>query len=84
MDMETAKLFYNGRSQAVRLPKNCRFEGSEVCVKKVGDIVMLYPPEKAKELFYSSLGKLSDDVYEAILEDRTNDVEGMPRESMWD
>ncbi len=39
--METAKLFINGRSQAVRLPKACRFEGNEVYVKKVAEGVLL-------------------------------------------
>jgi antitoxin VapB len=39
--METAKLFMNGKSQAVRLPKNCRLEGEEVYVKKIGNIVIL-------------------------------------------
>ena len=33
--MMTAKLFENGRSQAVRLPKECRFSGDEVSVSKV-------------------------------------------------
>ena len=39
--METAKLFENGRSQAVRLPKKFRFTGEEVFVRKVGHVVML-------------------------------------------
>lgn len=39
----TAKLFMHGRSQAVRLPKEFRFEGSEVKVSKVGDKVILEP-----------------------------------------
>ena len=39
--MMTAKLFENGRSQAVRLPKECRFSGDEVAVNKIGDIVIL-------------------------------------------
>lgn len=41
----TAKLFKHGRSQAVRLPKEFRFEGSEVRVTKVGDRVILEPME---------------------------------------
>ncbi len=41
--MLTAKLFENGKSQAVRLPKECRFEGTEVSVNKIGDVVMLFP-----------------------------------------
>lgn len=39
----TAKLFMHGRSQAVRLPKEFRFEGTEVRVTKVGDKVILEP-----------------------------------------
>ena len=42
----TAKLFMHGRSQAVRLPKEYRFEGEEVRVSKVGDKVILEPLEK--------------------------------------
>lgn len=41
--MQTAKLFINGRSQAVRLPKDFRFEGNEVFIKRVGDAVVLLP-----------------------------------------
>ena len=41
--MMTAKLFENGRSQAVRLPKECQFAGDEVAVNKIGDIVILMP-----------------------------------------
>ena len=43
----TAKLFMHGRSQAVRLPKEFRFEGAEVRVSKVGDKVILEPLKKA-------------------------------------
>ena len=39
----TAKLFTHGRSQAVRLPKGFRFEGTEVRVTKIGDKVILEP-----------------------------------------
>jgi len=41
-----AKLFKNGRSQAVRLPKQFRFEGKEVRIKKEGNRVILEPLEK--------------------------------------
>jgi antitoxin VapB len=43
----TAKLFMHRRSQAVRLPKEYRFEGEEVRVSKVGDKVILEPLEKS-------------------------------------
>jgi antitoxin VapB len=42
----TAKLFMHGDSQAVRLPKECWFDGTEVRVSKVGDKVVLEPLEK--------------------------------------
>jgi antitoxin VapB len=41
--MDTAKLFSSGRSQAVRLPKDYRFQGSEVAVKHFGNGVLLLP-----------------------------------------
>ena len=44
--MDTAKLFINGRSQAVRLPKAYRFEGKEVYVKKVSEGGLLLPKDK--------------------------------------
>ncbi|MBI5782829.1 MAG: AbrB/MazE/SpoVT family DNA-binding domain-containing protein [Gammaproteobacteria bacterium] len=49
--MHTAKLFANGKSQAVRLPKEFRFEGNEVVVKRLGSAVLLFPARyNAKEL----------------------------------
>jgi len=41
--MDTARLFRSGRSQAVRLPKDYRFVGSEVAVKHFGNGVLLLP-----------------------------------------
>jgi len=43
----TAKLFQNGRSQAVRLPKEFRLPGSEVSIRKEGDLVILEPLKRA-------------------------------------
>jgi len=49
--MQTAKLFANGKSQAVRLPKEFRFEGNEVVVKRLGSAVLLFPSRyNAREL----------------------------------
>jgi antitoxin VapB len=45
--METAKLFVNGRSQAVRLPKAYRFEGKEVYIKKTAQGVLLLPKNRS-------------------------------------
>ncbi len=47
--LQTAKLFKNGRSQAVRLPKEFRFEGSEVYVRRQGKSVVLTPKSPPKE-----------------------------------
>jgi antitoxin VapB len=62
--MDTAKLFTNGRSQAVRLPKNCRFEGSEVYVKKYGSMVLLVPKDDPWAPLFDSLDQFSDDFME--------------------
>lgn len=59
--METAKIFLNGRSEAVRLPKDCRFGSKEVFIKKVGDLVMLIPKSKSWQVFLDSLAGFSDD-----------------------
>ena len=59
--MMTAKLFENGRSQAVRLPKECRFSGDEVAINKVGDIVILMPKENPWVGFINSMSLFSDD-----------------------
>ncbi len=45
--METAKLFSNGRSQAVRLPKEFRLEGKEVFIKKTGAGILLLPKNQS-------------------------------------
>ncbi|MCB8946152.1 MAG: antitoxin [Ardenticatenaceae bacterium] len=63
--METAKIFMNGRSQAIRLPKKYRFEGSEVYIKKVGDVVMLIPYHAPWEMLEESLDMFSDDFMES-------------------
>ena len=59
--MEAAKVFANGGSQAVRLPKDCRFEGDEVLVKKIGNIVMLMPKNDEWSSFITALGMFTDD-----------------------
>jgi antitoxin VapB len=41
--METAKLFQNGKSQAVRLPKEFRFKGDRIYLKRMGNAVILLP-----------------------------------------
>lgn len=59
--MATAKLFKNGRSQAVRLPKEFRFDGEEVYIKKVGQAVVLLPREDSWRTLYESVEDFSED-----------------------
>jgi len=59
--VKTAKLFQNGQSQAVRLPKEFRFEDDHVFVKKTGNVVVLIPATGSWESLFDSLKKFSDD-----------------------
>jgi antitoxin VapB len=56
----TAKIFTHGRSQAVRLPKQFRFEGSEVRVTKVGSRVILEPMPASGEMPWAEIDALGD------------------------
>ena len=58
---KTAKLFTTGRSQAVRLPKEFRFEGSEVFIRKEGDEVILSEKPVSWEDFFTSSERPTDD-----------------------
>lgn len=53
--MERAKLFKNGQSQAVRLPKKFRFEGTEVFIKREGNAVVLLPVQVDWKAWLESL-----------------------------
>ena len=59
--MRTAKLFQNGQSQAVRLPKEFRFEGEEVFIKKTGNVVVLIPTTHSWDSLLESLDKFTPD-----------------------
>lgn len=59
--MMTAKIFENGRSQAVRLPKEYRFRDEEVAINKIGDVVILMPKENKWSGFLDSLNLFSED-----------------------
>ena len=59
--MKTAKVFQNGQSQAVRLPKEFRFEDSEVYIKKSGNVVLLIPRSDSWSSLFGSLKKFSSD-----------------------
>jgi len=59
--MQTAKLFQNGQSQAVRLPKEFRFAGDEIGIKKIGQVVYLFPKDAVWEIFMEGVNGFSDD-----------------------
>ena len=59
--VKTAKLFKNGQSQAVRLPRDFRFDDDYVFIKKEGKVVMLIPAKGSWQSLFNSLDKFSDD-----------------------
>ncbi len=59
--MDSAKLFRNGKSQAVRLPKEYRFRGSKVYLKRMGNAVVLIPEDAFWQPLLESLDMFSDD-----------------------
>lgn len=77
--MDTAKIFKSGRSQAVRLPKEFRFDGEEVFIKRVGEAVVLLPREDSWRTLYESLGSFSED----FMDDRHQPTDQQERESLF-
>jgi antitoxin VapB len=72
--MQTAKLFQNGRSQAVRLPKEFQFNGEDVFIQKHGGAVLLIPHEKAWEVFLEGLNGFSSDFMESGRDQGKNQI----------
>ncbi len=62
--MKIAKIFKNGRSQAVRLPKEFRFTDNEVYIKKIGDSVILLPKKSSWNSMLDSLDLFTPDFLE--------------------
>ena len=67
--METAKIFTNGGSQAIRLPKDCRFEGNEVLVNRIGSVVLLMPKEDPWSSMMLGLSLFTEDFLAEPIED---------------
>jgi antitoxin VapB len=67
-NMETAKVFWTGRSQAVRLPKEFRFEGDEVRIRRHGNAVILEPLAEDWSWLDAVAGRLDEDFVEAVSE----------------
>jgi antitoxin VapB len=75
--MKTARLFQNGQSQAVRLPKEFRFTGKKVYIKKVGNAVILIPYHDTWQSLFDSLDQFSDDFMETREQPAQQDRESL-------
>jgi len=73
--METAKLFQNGKSQAVRLPKEFRFGSDRVYIKRVGNAVVLLPYKSSWDTLLESLTHFSADFMSERTQPPTQDRE---------
>ena len=71
--MDTAKVFTNGGSQAVRLPKTCRFSDDEVLVNRIGNIIILVPKNDRWSSLLASLDLFTDDFL-------SQEIESLPLE----
>ena len=69
MTAQTAKLFWSGRSQAVRLPREFRFEGKEVRIRRHGTSVILEPIPEDWVWLDAIVGQLDDDFAAAATEE---------------
>ena len=67
--METARVFTNGGSQAIRLPKTCRFNEEEVLVNRIGNVVMLMPKDDPWAAMLDSLNYFTPDFLTGGVED---------------
>jgi antitoxin VapB len=82
MTTKTAKLFRNGRSQAVRLPAEFRFEGKEVLIRRdpgTGDVVLsqTHKPKETWKDFLELAARLraeAPEEFEGFMEDRPKDL----------
>ncbi|MGZ8903242.1 MAG: antitoxin [Methylobacter sp.] len=66
--MNTAKIFWSGRSQAVRLPRDFRFEGNQVRIRRHGNAVILEPIPHDWTWLDSLTGNLDEDFAQAVNE----------------
>ena len=59
--MKTAKIFKNGQSQAIRLPKEFRFEGDSVYINRLGNYVVLIPKHDPWQSMFEATKCFTDD-----------------------
>jgi antitoxin VapB len=66
--MDTAKVFWSGRSQAVRLPRAFRVEGPEVRIRRRGRTIVLEPIPNSWDWLDALAGELDEDFVSAVRE----------------
>lgn len=59
--METARLFMSGNSQAVRLPKEYRFGGDEVVIRRLANAVVLLPKDEPWQVMFDAVREFPED-----------------------
>lgn len=80
---QKTKIFNNGNSQAVRLPKEFRFESKEVIIRKVENGVLLMPQDKnIWENWFDNLDEFSED-FTKILDSREINQNNQKREDLF-
>lgn len=80
---QKAKIFNNGNSQAVRLPKEFRFESKEIIIRKVANGVLLMPQDKNMwENWFDNLDEFSED-FTKILDSRGINQNNQKREDLF-
>ena len=77
-----AKVFMSGRSQAVRLPREFRFECSEVAIRRVGRHVILSPKYESWADYWANSTRPSDDFVDAVLNRGDDELALEERESL--
>jgi antitoxin VapB len=76
--MDTAKIFWSGRSQAVRLPKEYRFAGTEVRIRRQGKALVLEPVEDEWAWLDQVVGPVDEAFERAALDRPTDPVQPRP------
>lgn len=81
---DRAKVFWSGRSQAVRLPKEYRFDGNEVRIRRRGDAVILEPIPTDWRWLEELISTGIDDDFVEALEERPAEQERPGLENLFD
>ena len=61
--VKVAKIFQSGGSQAIRIPKECRFEGDSVQCKKIGSALILFPEKGSWDILFEACGEFSAEIF---------------------